>query len=95
MKRAVKSASKMYLNNDNIDIIYLYLEENSNVGYILKFTHLNKTKEKLISDCKEFNKKMRNKITNKIKKEDLDEVIFVDLLDEEKLDFLEKLKGNF
>lgn len=85
----------MFFNNDAIDIIYLYLLEDPNMGYVLTFSYQNNIKEVLISDCKIFDKKKRKQIVNKITFDDINKVIDIDLLEEEKLDLLNKLKGNY
>jgi hypothetical protein len=93
--RTVYSTSRLFVDKDVFDIIYLYLLETEENGYELVFNFQNQEKKKLISDEKVFDKKTRSKIVKSITFEDAKEVIFVDLLEDEINDFLNKLKGNY
>ena len=99
MARAVYSASKMYLNENNeIEIIYLYLKEDSEIGYTLTLSRNDKIEELLISRSTIFDKKERKRIVKLITSEHLHKLLIrlnINLLNEEMLDFIEKLKGNF
>lgn len=93
--RTVYSTSRLFVDKDVFDIIYLYLLETEENGYELVFNFQNQEKKKLISDEKVFDKKTRKKIVKTITIDDLNEIIDIDLLDEEKIDLIDKLQGNF
>lgn len=95
MMRAVYTTSRLFVNENTFDIIYLFLLESEDKGYELVFNFQNKEKRKLISDKKIFDKKTRNKVVKSITVNDVKEVVFVDLLEGEIKDLLEKLKGNY
>lgn len=95
MMRAVYTTSRLFVNENTFDIIYLYLLESEDKGYELVFSFQNEEKRKLISDKKVFDKKTRNKVVKSITVNDVKDVVFVDLLEGEIKDLLEKLKGNY